>query len=391
MASPLKTPASSDAAASVASSEHETGAPWMRHRVGIAHEWLVAYGGSERCVEEMLRVFPDAQLRTTLVRDGLPEAFAHARPSLLQRIPGASAHHEWLLPLMPLSWRLQAPFDEVDAVISSSHACAKAVPVPDGVPHLCYCHAPMRYAWDFEGERHRLPRALQPVARAGAAGFRLWDRRTSARVTRFMANSRAVADRIGRFYGRRADVVHPPVRTDFFTPAGEREDFFLYVGRLVSYKRADLAVEAFADLPHRLVVVGDGHFGPRLRARATRNVTFRSSVTDGELRDLYRRARALVFPAEEDFGIAMAEAQACGTPVIGLAAGGALDIVRDGETGWLLPSQDADALRGLVRRAAAEEIDSDFVRRNALRFSSSAFRKRIAEGVEEVVHDPAPT
>jgi glycosyltransferase involved in cell wall biosynthesis len=359
--------------------------------VCIAHEWLVAYGGSERVVEEMLAVFPHAELLTTLLdTSAVPPVLASARPSALQRLPARTRRQEWLLPLMPLAWQRHRPSGDIDAAISSSHACAKAVPVPQGVPHLCYCHTPMRYAWDFAAERHRFPRAVQPVAKAGAAWLRRWDRSTSHRVTRFLANSTAVSARIARAYGRRADVVHPPVRTDFFTPGGAREDFFLYVGRLVSYKRPELAVQAFAGLPHRLVVVGDGHLAAALRARATPNVTFLPRVTDAELRDLYRSARALVFPAEEDFGIAMAEAQACGTPVVGLAAGGAVDIVDDGRTGWLLERQEPESLRRMVLRAAGEDLDPEEVRASALRFSAAVFRRRLQDAVDEMLADPRP-
>ena len=359
-------------------------------RVAIAHEWLVAYGGSERVVEQLLELFPGADLLTTLLdRSALPEAFASARPSPLQHLPGATHHHEWMLPLMPLAWRLHRAPEAVDAVISSSHACAKAAPTPPGVPHLCYCHTPMRYAWAFEGERHRFPRPLQPIARAGATGLRRWDRATSRRVTRFVANSSAVAARIADSYGRSAEVIHPPVRTDFFTPGRARDDYFLYVGRLVSYKRPDLVIDAFADLPHRLVVVGQGHFRDELRARATSNVTFLPAVSDAELRDLYRGARALVFPAEEDFGIAMAEAQACGTPVIGLDAGGAVDIVVEGRTGWLVRRQDVTELKAAVRRAAAEDLDPEDIRTNGLRFSASVFRQRMGDAVEAMVAERA--
>jgi glycosyltransferase involved in cell wall biosynthesis len=354
-------------------------------RVTIAHEWLVRYAGSERVVAELLRVFPGARLLTTVVaRNAVPNALRAAEPSFLQAIPGATRHHEWLLPLMPLAWRLRAPVRDADLVISSSHACAKAVRAAPGTPHLCYCHTPMRYAWDFEAERERFPRALRPLARPGMAWFRRWDRSTARRVTRFVANSSAVARRIESSYGRPARVVHPPVRTDFFTPGGQREDFFLYVGRFVGYKRPDLVVDAFAGLPElRLVMVGEGPLEPALRARATPNVSFRGTPDDEELRSLYRSARALVYPVDEDFGIAMAEAQACGTPVVGLASGGALDILVPGRTGWLLGEQSVEKLRAAVRRAAAEELDSGVIAENARRFSAARFRREIIEAATE--------
>jgi glycosyltransferase involved in cell wall biosynthesis len=355
-------------------------------RLAIAHDWMTQYAGSERVVEQLLETFPHATILTSVIaRDALPPALRGAEASFLQRVPGAARFHVWLLPFMPLAWRLRQLPAGLDAVVSSSHACAKAVPVPAGTPHLCYCHTPMRYAWDFDSERRRIPRPARPGARAAMAAFRVWDRRTSDRVTQFVANSSAVAGRIERFYGRRAEVIHPPVRTDYFTPDGERGDDFLYVGRLVSYKRAELAVEAFAGLPHRLLVVGEGHLSSGLRARATDNVTFLGGVGMDELRDLYRRARALVYPADEDFGIAMAEAQASGTPVIGLADGGAVDIVEPGVTGWLIERPRVEELRAAVRRAASEDLDAGVIRARAERFSAERFRAEIREAVDGLV------
>ena len=319
-------------------------------RVAIAHDWLVRYGGSERCVEELLDEFPDSRLVTTLLdRRNVPPALTRAEPSLLQHVPRGTANHEWLLPLMPLAWRLRPALKDVDAVVSSSHACAKAVRVEEGIPHVCYCHTPMRYAWNFPAEAHRFPARLRGVAGHSMSLFRRWDRSKASGVTSFVANSSAVRRRIERFYGRSARVVFPPVRTDYFTPDGsERDDEYLFVGRLVAYKRPELVVRAFAGLPQRLVVVGTGQLESELRAVATPNVEFRPSVTDDELLSLYRRARALVCPAEEDFGIAMAEAQATGTPVIAFHRGGAADIVVDGATGWLIRDQTVAALREAV-------------------------------------------
>jgi glycosyltransferase involved in cell wall biosynthesis len=354
-------------------------------RVVVAHEWLVSYAGSERCVEQMLEVFPGARLLTTVVGEAaLPRAFGRAEPSLLQRIPLARRHHEWFLPLMPLAWRLREPIRDADLVVSSSHACAKGVRFAPAIPHLCYCHTPMRYAWDFESERDRFPRLLRMPSRAAMSWFRRWDRTTADGVTRFVANSSAVASRIERAFGREAKVIHPPVRTDFFTPGGERGDEFLYVGRLVGYKRPDLVVEAFAGLPGlRLRVVGEGPLRRALAARATANVSFVGGVDDVGLRDLYRSARALVYPAEEDFGIAMAEAQACGTPVIGLRAGGATDIVQPGVSGWLLSTQSVAELRAAVRRAAVDEIDPGVVSASAQRFAVARFRREIGAAAVE--------
>jgi glycosyltransferase involved in cell wall biosynthesis len=355
-------------------------------RVAIAHEWLVRYAGSERVVEQLLAAFPDARLLTTIVEpEALPPTLRGAEPSLLDRVPGARSHHEWFLGLMPLAWRLRGRLDDVDVVIASSHACANAVRVAPGVPLVSYCHTPMRYAWDFDAEQERVPAALRPVARLGMRQFRTWDRNTASRVTHFVANSRAVAARIAEHYGRASEVVPPPVDTTFFTPGGERGERFLYCGRLTGYKRPDLVVEAFRGLPFELDVVGEGPMKNHLLGVAGPNVHFLGSVDQERLRDLYRQTRALVFPVDEDFGITMAEAQACGAPVIGLAAGGALDIVDDGVTGWLVERQDVDDVRAAVRHAATTSLSVEAVRRSAERFSEDQFRARMIEIVSKVV------
>jgi glycosyltransferase involved in cell wall biosynthesis len=355
-------------------------------RVAIAHEWLVAYAGSERCVEELRALYPGSALLTTIVNTtAMPVTLRDARPSFLQHVPGATAHHEWLLPLMPLAWRVRPAVTDVDVVVSSSHACAKAVRVAPGIPHVCYCHTPMRYAWDFSAEQDRFPAALRPVARLGMAGFRRWDRSTASGVTQFVANSTAVAARIRHSYGRDARVVHPPVRTEFFTPGGERSDDFLFVGRLTGYKAPGVLLDAFAGLPYRLLVVGEGAERAALERRAPDNVEFLGRVDDDRLRDLYRSARAMVYPVDEDFGIAMAEAQACGTPVIGLDAGGATDIVEHDVTGWLVADRTAGAFRQAVETAAGTELDHDLTAQRAQRFSGARFRGEMREIVEETV------
>jgi glycosyltransferase involved in cell wall biosynthesis len=243
----------------------------------------------------------------------------------------------------------------------------------------------MRYAWDFQAERSRFPAPVRPLAWASAAALRHWDRRSARRVTRFLANSTAVAERIRRVYGRDAHVVHPPVDTTFFTPGEEERDLFLYVGRFVAYKRADLVVEAFRGLPDRLVMVGEGHLEDSLRAAAGANVSFQRDVSPERLRHLYRRARALVFPAEEDFGIAMAEAQASGTPVIGLRKGGALDIVEEGVSGWLVDRPDPELVRSAVTEAARASLDHDAIAESARRFSAARYREEIRAAALELV------
>jgi len=337
-----------------------------------------------------VRTFDVERILTTLLEPAaLPPSLRTADPSFLQRLPGATEHHEWLLPLMPLAWRLREPISGVDAVLSSSHACAKAVRVAAGIPHVCYCHTPMRYAWDFASEAGRFPAALRGPARIAMGLFRRWDRGAAAGVTRFVANSSAVAERIRRSYGRAADIVFPPVRTDYFTPDEATEPRrFLYVGRLVAYKRPELVVDAFRGLDAELLVVGDGQLRSQLAAAAPPNVTFAGAVDDAELRRLYREAVALVYPAEEDFGIVMAEAQACGTPVIGLRRGGAVDIVEDGISGWLIDDQDVEQLRRAIRQAASDELDRPEIARHAQRFTAERFRQELQRIVRETIAEP---
>lgn len=354
----------------------------------LAHEWLLTYAGSERCVEQLRHEFPSARLLTTVFEPaGLPPVFAGAEPSFLQRIPGATAHLEMLLPLMPLSWRLRRRIDDVDVVISSSHACARAVRVGPSVAHVSYTHAPMRYAWEFELEKDRFPTWSHPFAGRLMAVFRRWDRRKAQRVDVFCANSRDIAERIRSCYGREARVVHPPVDTEFFTPGdAPRGDHFLYAGRFVGYKRPDLVVEAFREMPDlKLRMIGTGPLEAQLRERATPNIEFLGSVSDEQLREEYRTARAMIFCAHEDFGIVMAEAQSCGTPVIALGRGGALDIVDPGVTGWLIADQDPELLREAVRTAATTDLDNAAISTTAQRFSRARYRREMRQAVEDAI------
>jgi glycosyltransferase involved in cell wall biosynthesis len=356
-------------------------------RVAIAHEWLVSFAGSERCVVEMRKEFPGSRLLTTVHNPSmLPAELQYAEASFLNRIPWARRHHTTLVPTMPAVWATRKPINDVDLVISSSHACAKGVRVEKGIPHLCYCHTPMRYAWDFEMEKDRFSAIERPFARAATSALRRWDRNSADRVQTFIANSSTVAERIKLCYGRTARVVYPPVDIDFFTPApDERSDYFLYVGRLVAYKRPDLVLESFRGLPHRLVIAGTGPMLAKLRHRAPSNVEILGPVDDVQLRALYRGAQALVYPGVEDFGIVMAEAMACGTPVIAAGAGGALDIVDTDSGGILIADPTCESLRRAVAEFHYRKVDHLAVRLSAERFSPSRFRAGIRQVAEETI------
>ncbi len=367
-------------------------------RVAIVHEWLTHYAGSERVLEQMIRLFPDADLFALV--DFLPAAerdFLGGRrvtTSFLQRVPFARHVFRWLLVLMPLAVE-QFDLAAYDLVLSSSHAVAKGVLTGPGQCHVSYVHSPIRYAWDMQHQylrRAGMARgARSALARLTLAFLRIWDARTPNGVDRFVANSRYIARRIWKTYRRRASVVPPPVDTLRFRPGPAKTDIFLTASRLVPYKRVDLVVGAFARMPERrLVVVGDGPERAAIEraAAGAPNIVFRGTVPQAELVRLMGEARAFVSAAEEDFGIAMVEVQACGTPLIAFGQGGAQDIIDpDADappTGLLFSRQTEHAIVEAVERfdRIAHRFTPENCRANALRFSEEAFRARLLGEIE---------
>lgn len=366
-------------------------------KVAVVHDWLTEYAGSERVLEQILLVYPHADLYA--VADFLPSAQRGflggraVRTSAIQRLPLARRRFRQYLPLMPLAVE-QFDLSGYDLVLSSSHAVAKGVLTGPDQLHVCYCHSPMRYAWDLQHEYLRDSRRQRGVAslvaRAVLHYLRQWDARSANGVDEFVANSAFVARRIAKAYRRAATVIHPPVDTAAFTPGSTaRADFYVTASRLVPYKRVDLIAAAFATMPsRRLVVIGDGPARARAQALAGPNVTFLGRQPHEVLRDHLRRARAFVFAAREDFGISPLEAQACGTPVIAFGAGGALETVRglgaDGPTGVFFAEQSVPALRDAVE--AFEARHAEFVpraaRANAERFAPERFRAELRAFVE---------
>lgn len=361
----------------------------------IVHDYLVTFAGSERVLEQILRLYPDADVFTLI--DALPDeerGFLDGHDvttSFLQRVPTAKRGHHKFFPLFPRAVE-SLDLSGYDLVISSSHAVAKGAATDPDATHISYCHSPMRWAWDLRDQYLR-EAGLDSgptswVVRNLLERMRRWDERTADRVDRYAANSRYIAERIRRAYGRDATVVYPPVDTDTFTPAGSREGFYLVVSRLVWYKQVGTVVDAFARLPdQKLVVVGDGPQFEEIRRRAGSNVDMRGHVPQGELLDLMRRARALVFPPEEDFGITPVEAMACGTPVLAFGRGGATETVVDGETGLYFHEQTPEAIVEAVKDLESLEPDLDpkRVRANAERFGVERFRKEFQRFVDEAV------
>ncbi|HEY8250488.1 MAG TPA: glycosyltransferase [Burkholderiales bacterium] len=355
-------------------------------RVAVVHEWLLDYAGSERVVREILEVVPEADLFVLIDRRDEELRSAIPRPargtSFLQRLPRP---HKWLryyVPLMPLAVG-GLDVSAYDLVISSSHAVAKGVATGENQLHLSYVHTPMRYAWDLRDEYLRaagLDRGLRGwAARFTLERLRRWDVRSAEGVDVFLANSAHVAARIRNSYGREAEVLYPPVDVAAFPLHAQKQDFYLTVSRLEAYKRVDLLVEAFSAMRERkLVIVGGGSELGRLRAMAPPNVELTGRLPMPQVVERMQRARAFLFAGIEDFGIVMAEAQACGTPLVAFGRGGAAEIVRE-DTGVLFQAQTADALIEAVRRFESGRFSPEKCRANALRFDRARFRERFGE------------
>lgn len=363
----------------------------------MVHEWLDTYAGSERCLEQILLLFPDADLFAVV--DFLPDdqrgfvGGRHARTTFVQRLPFARRAFRAYLPLMPLAIE-QLDLSGYDLVVSSNHAVAKGVLTGPDQLHVCYCHSPLRYAWDLQHEYLREsglgfgPRGL--LTRWLLHRLRAWDARSAGGVDLFVANSAFVARRIRKSYRRDAHVVAPPVDVDRVTPGGApRGDYYLTASRMVAYKRVELIVEAFRDLPdRRLVVVGDGPQMPAVRRLAGPNVELLGRVSDDVLLGHLRSARAFVYAAVEDFGIAPLEAQAAGTPVIAFR-GGALPATIPGldaaePCGVFYGEQSPGGVRDGIRafEDGGHRITGAACRRNAERFAPDRFRAEFARVVD---------
>jgi glycosyltransferase involved in cell wall biosynthesis len=365
-------------------------------KVAIVHDWLTQRGGAELVLEQLLHLYPQADLYTLV--DALPEedraCLRGHKPitSFVHSLPFARTHHRAFLPLMPLAVE-QWDFSAYDLVISSCYAVVKGlITGPDQV-HVSYVHSPMRYAWDLQGSYLRQSR--MSGMRGWAARYllhrlRLWDQVASQRVDHFIANSSFVARRIDKLYRRPALVVPPPVALDRFQLSESSEPFFLTVSRLVPYKRVDLIAEAFAAMPeHKLVIIGDGPEQARVQAHRAPNITFLGRQSDAVVTEMMGRCRAFIFAAIEDFGIAPLEAQACGKPVIALRQGGATETLTE-DTAVFFDSQDVDSLRAALGRF--ERIEARFTpqacRDNALRFSPERFRQAMVAAVTRSVNCP---
>ncbi len=367
-------------------------------RVTLVHDWLTGMRGGEKCLEIACRRWPEAPLFTLIYRTGSVSPAIENRPvrtSWLQRFPEVHRYYRYLLPLMPAataSWRLPP----CELVLSFSHCVAKAVQPPQGAVHVCYCFTPMRYAWHMR-DAYFSDGFDQGVSLEIRNRFlewlRDWDRRTAARVTHFLAISRTVQRRIQECYQRNSEVIYPPVDTDFFFPMpAAREDYYLVVSAFAPYKRLDLAIGACNRLKRRLVIIGTGQAEHPLRALAGPTVHFLGWQPDAVVRDHFRRCRALLFPGEEDFGIAPLEAQACGTPVMAFGRGGATETIIPAEnrrepTGLLFPEQTVACLAETMQFFERNSVDfsPQAARRQALRFNQHRFAHELFGYLDKIL------
>jgi glycosyltransferase involved in cell wall biosynthesis len=366
----------------------------MAGRIALVHDWLTGMRGGEKCLEAAARRWPKAPLYTLIHKRGSVSSVIEDRPvftSRLNRLPKVDRYYRYLLPLLPASagW----PIPDADLVLSFSHCVAKSARPALGIPHVSYCFTPMRYAWHMREayfKRGLKARLLDVVL----SRLRDWDRRTADRVTHFVAISETVRERIRECYNRDSIVIHPPVDTDFYTPAPvPRGDYYLIVSAFAPYKRFDLAVEACTKLNRKLIVIGTGQDEKRLKAIAGPTVQFLGWQSDESIRDHFRRAKALLFPAEEDFGIVPVEAQACGCPVIAFGRGGAVETVKPlgtsaHPTGLFFDVQSAESVIDAIERFErdADRFDPIAARRNALPFRRERYEDELFGYIDRILN-----
>ncbi len=362
-------------------------------RVALVHDWLVTWGGAESVLESLAALFPEAPIYTSVWSPAprVRETFGHrdVRTTRLQSVPGAKENHRKLLPLMPWAFRA-LDLSAYDLVLSDCHAFSKAVRVRPGAAHVCYCHTPPRYLWDLQGEY--LGRGSRVLLEPLIRWLRREDLKAAAGVTRFLANSRFVAARIGRVYEREADVIYPPVDVERFAAVEPREgEYYLVGGRMVPYKRIELAIQAANEAGFPLKVFGDGPERARLEAMAGGTVEFLGPLDPPGLAAAFSGARAYLFPGIEDFGILPVEAQAAGVPVLAYGEGGVLESVVEGETGAFFPQATVASLKEGLMTLSPRPTAHAGCRANAARFGRERFEEALGQNLAKAISFPSLT
>ena len=362
----------------------------LKYKIAIVHEWLVNYAGSERVVESFTNIWPDAEIFTLVdfLNDEQRKIILkdkQAKTSFIQKLPLARKKHRNYLPLFPKAIE-SFNLSDFNLIISSAHAVAKGIKKNKNQLHISYCHSPMRYVWD-QGE-HYLQGFKGTVAKAFIGYLRKWDLKSADAVDYFIANSNHIAGKIKKIYNREADVIYPPVDIDKCKFNSNKEDFYLTASRMVPYKRLDLVVEAFNQMPDKkLIVIGSGPEKEKLKNIAGKNVEILSHQPHEILIEYMRRSKAFIFAAEEDFGIIVVEAMACGTPVIAWNGGGVKESVKDGVTGILFNKQNSDSIIAAIKEyeKRIDSFDSSLIRNHSEQFS----RKNFEQNIKKFVLDKA--
>ena len=359
----------------------------------LIHDWFSTYAGAEKCVESFTNIWDDFEIYSLIDflkgadRDKILKG-KRAHTSFIQKLPFAKDKYRNYLPLFPFAIE-QFDLSGYDVVLSSSHAVAKGALTHSNQLHIAYVHTPIRYAWDLYHQYLResgLDRGLKGMlAKYFLHKIRLWDASTANRVDHYVANSRYIARRIKKTYGKPSDVIYPPVDVDKFTLREVKEEFYLTASRMVPYKKIDLIVEAFSQTDKKLLVIGDGPDMAKIKSKAGKNVELLGFASDETMADLMGRAKAFVFAAEEDFGITPVEAQACGTPVICFGRGGARETVLDGESGLYFMEQNTKELLAAVAKFEQnyDKFEPVKIRENSLKFSRARFEAEIKSYVEK--------
>jgi glycosyltransferase involved in cell wall biosynthesis len=355
-------------------------------KIALVADWLSSVGGSEKVVWHLHQLFPTAPIFTTLYDSDGAKDFKEVdvRPSFLQKLPGAAKRHQLYIPLMPFAIS-RIDLSDYDLVISSSHTVGHGIKIGPKTVHICYCHTPVRWAWvpEIDSLKSRLP--LGPIADLLAAYFRWWTKKKAHSVTHFVANSSYIAARVKQYFKREATVIYPPIDTEKIPLQTKKSNYYLMSGRLINYKKPELVIDAFNKLKLPLKVVGNGPLKTKLIEQAESNIEFLGYLSDQELYHTYARARALIFPPLEDFGMVPVEAMAAGTPVIGYGQGGLLESVIENKTGSFFRQQTSQAIIAAVRDFEKKKFDPVAIRHQAQKFDTKVFQSRIIEMVEKTL------
>ena len=355
-------------------------------KIALVFDWMTTYGGAEKVNLQLHKIFPEAEIFTSIYNPkkfkGLENATVHT--SFINKLPFAKSKHQFYLGLMPYAYEL---FDlsKFDIVISSSHCCAKGIITKPETLHLCYCHSPMRYAWDNWHQyisEYKMNPIIKEIGKRKMHKLRIWDRMSADRVDHFIANSSTTQRRIKKYYGRDSEIIHPAINTKKYKSSKETEGYFLAVGRLTTYKKFDLIVETFNKIGLPLKIVGSGICKEELQKQAKGNIEFLGFVEDEELKDLYANCEALIFPQLEDFGITPLEAMASGRPVIAYNKGGALDTITE-QTGVFFEEQSSQSLIKAIEEFQKRKFNHHNIREHASHFDQSNFKKQLLQTVRE--------